>query len=329
MKLIIRADDVGYSKAHNIGSFQAIDNGVATAADVMFDTPGAEEALRFLKERPWISVGWHVHLWGSPLSEASSVPTLIREDGHFRRDIMDSEEVSYDEILRELYEEMDFCASILGYTPRYMMMAKEGDTPFLRAMSIIQEEFGIASGFASWDMSFGMPKVLPFETSLKNEEDKDDTNEKDSVPVFEIPADARWSNRKIYFTMLGGSASMTDALEDQWAYDPLSNFLENAHEMLSKPDDRIYASFWHPGCVDSYVMKEGDEGVNAHKFILCRPVDTQALCDERLADWIVENHIELVNFTDALFGMGDYQSHLRRLGSRLAYKNRSKRPEFH
>ena len=35
MKLVIRGDDVGYSKVCNIGSFEAIENGVVTSADVM------------------------------------------------------------------------------------------------------------------------------------------------------------------------------------------------------------------------------------------------------------------------------------------------------
>ena len=52
MKLIIRIDDVGYSRAHNIGSFKAIDEGVATSADTMLDCPGTEEALEFLRIGP-------------------------------------------------------------------------------------------------------------------------------------------------------------------------------------------------------------------------------------------------------------------------------------
>ena len=67
MKLIIRADDVGYTKIHNLGTFQTIDEGVVTSADVMLDCPGTVDALEQLKERPWISVGWHAHFWGAPV----------------------------------------------------------------------------------------------------------------------------------------------------------------------------------------------------------------------------------------------------------------------
>ena len=39
-RMIVRADDVGHSKVHNIGTFEAIEGGVATSADVMLDSPG-------------------------------------------------------------------------------------------------------------------------------------------------------------------------------------------------------------------------------------------------------------------------------------------------
>ena len=70
MKLIVRIDDIGYTDINNMGSFLAIHEGIATAADVMLDTPGTEDALRRLKECPWISVGWHTHFWGSPVLPA-------------------------------------------------------------------------------------------------------------------------------------------------------------------------------------------------------------------------------------------------------------------
>jgi predicted glycoside hydrolase/deacetylase ChbG (UPF0249 family) len=57
MKLIIRADDVGYTDVYNIGAFETIDRGVVTSADVMLDTPGTVDALERLKSLPWISVG--------------------------------------------------------------------------------------------------------------------------------------------------------------------------------------------------------------------------------------------------------------------------------
>jgi len=51
-KMVVRAEDIGMSKFCNIGSVEAIENGVVTAADVMLDSPGTEDALERLKKFP-------------------------------------------------------------------------------------------------------------------------------------------------------------------------------------------------------------------------------------------------------------------------------------
>jgi hypothetical protein len=40
--------------------------------------------------------------------------------------------------------------------------------------------------------------------------------------------------------------------------------------------------------------------------------------DVRLKNWIKENHAELINCRDALYGTREYQNHLKLIGSDLA-----------
>ncbi len=58
MKLIVRADDVGYTVAHNMGTFKTLDEGIVTSCDLMLDCPGFEDACEHLRNYPWISIGW-------------------------------------------------------------------------------------------------------------------------------------------------------------------------------------------------------------------------------------------------------------------------------
>ena len=105
-KMIVRADDVGYTIVNNIGAFESIENGVVTSADVMLECPGTIDALERLKDMPWISVGWHPHFWGSPVLPASQVPDLVDErTGHFRVDIRKAD-VPEDQLLSVLREEL-------------------------------------------------------------------------------------------------------------------------------------------------------------------------------------------------------------------------------
>ena len=85
--MIVRADDVGHSRVCNIGSFEAIDKGVVTSADVMLDSPGTEDALERLRAMTWISVGWHMHMWGAPVLDPKQRPLSCREERGVRREI--------------------------------------------------------------------------------------------------------------------------------------------------------------------------------------------------------------------------------------------------
>lgn len=311
MKLIVRVDDVGYTSIHNLGTWKTIEEGIATSADVMLDTPGTEDALRRLRDYPWISVGWHSHLWGSPVLPASEVPTLVGANGHFRHDLSTAEDVSFDEALKELRTELFRCVDILGRAPCCREF-NYGDTPLGRAMDVVVKEFGIATDFLYPSEFLG-----------------DFTKSIDGLapPVGkdgEMPAiaggklDDRWKDRKIHHSLCGGMPSMTDSLTDAMNYDPLKGFFADQDRILNRKEDEIAFSAWHPGYVDYYVMREGDHGFAAKNYILCRPVDVEALCDVRLRDWVIENKIELVNFHDALYGTRDYQNHLRHIGSPLA-----------
>lgn len=312
MKLIIRVDDVGYTNVHNIGTYKTIEQGIATAADVMLDTPGTEDALHQLKKYPWISVGWHSHFWGSPVLGKNKVPSLVAENGHFRSDLTTAEDVSYQEALAELRAQLDRCKSILGYTPKYREFMYADNTPFGRAMADVTKEYEIATKYMKNEMTFMPPPNMKLPDGIEMP--------KPGAAPFLMggEVDPRWVDRKIFYANLGGSASMTDSIADAYAYDPLNDFMAGANKLLEHSDDRTYFSAWHPGYVDHYVMKEGDQGFNAKAFILCRPVDVEALCDPKFQEWIKENNVELVNFNDAIFGTDEYQTHLREIGSPLA-----------
>jgi hypothetical protein len=61
-KMVVRADDIGMSNVCNIGTFEAIKNGVVTVAAVMLADPGTEDALERLRDYPWLSIDWHMHM---------------------------------------------------------------------------------------------------------------------------------------------------------------------------------------------------------------------------------------------------------------------------
>lgn len=304
MKLVVRADDVGYSKVCNIGSFETVDSGIVTSMDIMLDTPGTVDALERLRNYPWISVGWHTHFWGSPILGKDRVPSLFdaSRDG-FRVDIA-SEDVRFEEALSECRAEMELCVKILGRVPDVGGYLIPEESIFGRALKQVHEEYHIVTNFMGKDLG---------------------------NPDQKIGVEGKWADRSIYvrgiweacrplqadpLTAVGWTDSITALLE----YDPIRFYTEDESHLLHVNDGSITVHAWHPGYVDYYVYRRGDYTPPAQCFKDIRTVDVHALCSEEVKNWIRENQIELINMRDALYGTNEYQNYLYAVGSNLALK---------
>lgn len=307
MKLIIRADDVGYSVVANLGTMKAIDEGVVTSADVMLDCRGAVDALEQLKKRPWISVGWHSnHFWGKPVLPAERVPSLINEKGDFVWAVKDGlklggvetppspQEINrrknaivYQELIEELRAEVLLCLRVYGSVP--VTCTWLGDTLVEKAKKQVCDEFGIKYGWFAKGPGGKNPNGAPADPAYQD------------LDIF-MP-----------FQLNGTNKYMLDppgAFEPE-KYDPIPAFESDADGILGH---KIAQVAFHPGYVDEYLANDG--GI---QFVMnrVRVLDVIAMCDPRLRDWIKRTNIELVNQHDALYGTRAYQNHLRETGSDL------------
>ena len=323
-KLVIRADDVGFTKVCNIGTFESIENGVVTSADVMLDSPGTEDALERLKKLPWISVGWHTHMWGAPVLGAREVPSLVEKggefDGRFRLDLSQANDVVFDEAIRELRAQLDRCVRILGKAPD-TGGGGFGDSPWARAMKQVTSEFGLVNGFSAQAATDKNTTEKIVSAQKRGERWALAYQNATGFPAGK--AKEEWASKNI--VTLDGYRCYADIFTDSLIeveenYDPVKYFLEDRGGILKYPDNTILASFWHPGYLDYYVYRLGERGNRdrARLFVLPRLQEVAALTDVRLKKWIMENHIELVNFRDALYGTNEYQNHLKLADSELA-----------
>ncbi|GGI17335.1 chitin disaccharide deacetylase [Gottfriedia solisilvae] len=101
IKLIVNADDFGYSKGINYGIIEAHRNGIVNSTTMMMNMPGVSHAVDLAKENPNLKVGIHLVLTcGRPL--LTDVPTLVDQNGFFKknRDILESN-ISLEELERE------------------------------------------------------------------------------------------------------------------------------------------------------------------------------------------------------------------------------------
>ncbi|MCC8102080.1 MAG: ChbG/HpnK family deacetylase [Clostridiales bacterium] len=295
-RLVIRTDDVGYTDVYNIGTFETYANGYSTSADIMLESPGTVDALKRLKEMPWVSVGWHTHFWNSPVLDAKEVPSLvIPGTDRFRHDVKTAEDVNFEEALAEMRTELNRCVEILGRAPDVGGVS-EGNTPFTRAMAQVTKEYGMVC-------DYGHKMHLQPDGTFQND-----------------PVAPQWEKAGLYIIDQRGIVAgdiMVETFKEQWDYDPVKFLLEDRMRLHDLPEGSAIMHGFHPGYLDYYVAKLGDYGPNTRYYTVSRTYDVEGLCSRRLHDWIKENQIELCNLRDVLYGTQEYQNHLRHIGSDL------------
>jgi predicted glycoside hydrolase/deacetylase ChbG (UPF0249 family) len=82
--LIVNADDFGMSHEINEGIKRGVQAGIITSVSVMVNMPFYDEAVKFLKKHPEVSVGLHFNITeGSPILKPKTLGSLLREDNSF------------------------------------------------------------------------------------------------------------------------------------------------------------------------------------------------------------------------------------------------------
>ena len=85
-QLVVNADDLGLTTGVNDGIFDAHDLGILTSTSLFANAPATADAVRRARARTTLGVGAHLALVdGAPTLPASAIPTLVTDDGRFRR----------------------------------------------------------------------------------------------------------------------------------------------------------------------------------------------------------------------------------------------------
>jgi predicted glycoside hydrolase/deacetylase ChbG (UPF0249 family) len=85
-ELVVNADDLGLTVGVNDGIFDAHEHGILTSASLFANAPATADAIRRARSHPALGLGAHLTLVdGTPLLPPRLIPTLVTEDGQFRR----------------------------------------------------------------------------------------------------------------------------------------------------------------------------------------------------------------------------------------------------
>ena len=83
MKLIVRADDLGFSEAINYGIEKSVRSGVVTSVGMMPNMEYAKIGYELIKDYN-IAIGMHSNICvGKPIADTKLIPSLVQENGMF------------------------------------------------------------------------------------------------------------------------------------------------------------------------------------------------------------------------------------------------------
>lgn len=122
MKLIVNADDFGYTESISAGILRAHRDGIVTATTLMTSAPDTRGAATLARANPSLDVGVHlVVTFDRPLTDVELVRTLVDKDGRFFRPIeLLSRQIDPGEALVEYRAQYRKARELLGREPTHV-----------------------------------------------------------------------------------------------------------------------------------------------------------------------------------------------------------------
>jgi chitin disaccharide deacetylase len=122
MKLIVNADDFGYTERVTTGILRAHRDGIVTATTLMTNAPHTDAAAKLARVTPSLDVGVHLVLtFDRPLADLARLRTLVDADGKFFRpkELM-SRDIDREEALIEYRAQYEKARELLGRDPTHL-----------------------------------------------------------------------------------------------------------------------------------------------------------------------------------------------------------------
>jgi chitin disaccharide deacetylase len=295
-RLIINADDFGFTPGITDGILQAFQEGVLTSTSAMINIPGAPERIaRARIQEPRLPVGLHLNITsGKPVLPPERVPTLVDQEGHFYPMMQLIERLPYIS-LPELDAEIRAKAALL----------KESSGPFdhidyhQMVLSLYQPFYPLVINLAR---DYGVPVRQPaFSRFARIKLPKPAGASQAAIkmllgtllrrPLLMIrlmPAVSPAGSNLLPVSLKAAGVSTTDWFIASFFDCP---YLENFLAILEQLPEGTSELMCHVGRVDDDLLSGGDT------YIYQRARELEILPDPRVCETIQRIGIELVDFS--------------------------------
>lgn len=146
-RLVLKADDLGYSEAVNLGIERAIRGGLVRSTGLMANMPAAAHGIGLLAGYD-VAIGQHTNICvGRPVSDPADVPSLVTPDGMFKPSSVyraSAEDfVAYDDAVREIEAQLGRFRALTGRDPDYFEGHAVASEQFFRALEDVAAREGL------------------------------------------------------------------------------------------------------------------------------------------------------------------------------------------
>ena len=234
IKLIIRADDIGYSEAVNLGIAKSVRDGLIRSAGLMPNMPYAEHGLKLLEGLD-VVIGQHTNMClGKPCANPALIPSLLDENGSlkssrtYREAFKKGEDfVVVEEAVIEIEAQYERFKELVGKEPSYFEAHAVVSENLFKALDIVAEKYGLKQQKVRFD---GQPTTF------------------NGKPVVMLP--------------MGSMSS---------EYDPFETLKKDVLEFARTDMPNVFVC--HPGYIDNYLLKNSSLTLNRAKEVemLCDP----------------------------------------------------------
>lgn len=149
-RIIVRADDLGYSEAVNLGIAKTVKDGIIGSVGVMPNMPTAKMGLALL-DGTGVCLGQHTNVClGKPCADPKLIPSLVDEQGNlkssrtYREAFAKGEEfASLDEMVIEIEAQYQRFVELVGHDPSYFEGHAVMSWNLDKALGIVAERHGL------------------------------------------------------------------------------------------------------------------------------------------------------------------------------------------
>lgn len=146
-KLILRADDLGFSEGVNYGIEKSVRDGLIRSVGLMSNMSAAAHGVKLL-EGLEVCFGQHTNICaGRPLTDPSLIPSITNQNGEFRssKEYRSAKEdfVVLDEVILEIEAQYIRFKELTGREPSYFEGHAVASPNFFKGLEIVADRHGL------------------------------------------------------------------------------------------------------------------------------------------------------------------------------------------